>query len=91
MIRFRLKELLAEKAFRDGKATTMQELAQATGINRGVLSKIANERGCNTVTDNLDRLCMYFECTLGELAEYVPDNQLTVVVHRATKKSREKK
>jgi putative transcriptional regulator len=74
MIRFKLKEQLAEKAFRDGRVVTIAEVAEATGINRSTLSKIVNERGYNTGTDNLDRLCSYFGCKIDQLAEYVePD------------------
>ena len=71
MIRFKLKEQLAEKAFRDGRVVTIAEVAEATGINRSTLSKIVNERGYNTGTENLDRLCRYFGCKLDQLAEYV--------------------
>ena len=34
---------------------------------------MVNQRGYNTVTDNLDRLCRYFKCSLAQLAEYVQD------------------
>ena len=37
------------------------------------LSKIVNERGYNTGSENLDRLCKYFGCSLSELAEFVND------------------
>lgn len=73
MIRFRLKELLADREFRERRVITMTEVAEATGINRMTLSKIANKPGYSTVTDNLDKLCAYFNCGLGELGEYVPD------------------
>jgi len=71
MIRFRLKELVAEKEFQEGRRVTLEEIAQATGINRTTLSRIANNRGYNTTTDNLDGLCRYFGCKLGDVAEYV--------------------
>ncbi len=73
MIRFRLQELLAEKQFRDGKRVTMTELALVTGINRVTLSKMVNQRGYSTVTDNLDSLCRFFGCKVGDIAEYIPD------------------
>lgn len=73
MIRFRLQELLAEKQFRDGRRVTMTELASATGINRVTLSKMVNQRGYSTVTSNLDSLCRFFGCKVGDLAEYIPD------------------
>lgn len=74
MIRFRIQELLAEMHFSKGKRVTLLELSQATGINRVTLSKMVNQRGYNTVTDNLDRLCKFFDCELSQLAEYVPED-----------------
>lgn len=53
------------------------QLADATGISRVTLSKMVNQRGYATLTDHLDRLCRYFNCTLGDLAEYVPDESVT--------------
>ena len=73
MIRFRLKELMADKGFRERRVVTVTEVAQDTGINRMTLSKIANHPGYSTVTDTLDKLCNYFGCELGPLAEHLPD------------------
>lgn len=75
MLRFKLKELLAEKSFQEGRRVTMVEVSEKTGINRITLSKIANQKGYSTVTDNLDKLCTYFGCTLSELAEYIPTEE----------------
>jgi len=72
MIRFRIQELLADLRFREGRRVTLTELSEATGISRVTLSKMVNQRGYNTQTDHLDRLCRYFECPLSDLAEYVP-------------------
>lgn len=77
MIRFRIQELLAEKHFREGRRITLMQLAEETGISRVTLSKMVNQRGYGTLTDHLNRLCRYFNCTLGELAEYVPDESVT--------------
>lgn len=73
MIRFRLNEMISEKSFQEGRRITIGEVATATGINRMTLSKMINHKGYSTVTDNLDKLCAYFDCTLSELAEYVPN------------------
>lgn len=73
MIRFRLRELMADLSFREGRQVTLTEIARETGIARRVLTSISNERGYNTGTDNLDRLCAYFSCSLANLAEHVPD------------------
>lgn len=74
MIRFRLNEMISEKAFREGRRITISEVSSATGINRMTLSKLINHRGYSTVTDNLDKLCAYFDCSLSDLAEYVPSD-----------------
>lgn len=76
MIRFRLQELLAEKQFREGRRITLVELSAATGINRVTLSRMVNQRGYSTVTENLDRLCAFFGCRIEELAEYIPDSDI---------------
>ncbi|GAA0686000.1 helix-turn-helix transcriptional regulator [Vreelandella titanicae] len=72
MIRFRLKELLAEKGFQENRRVTIDEVSQATGIHRTTLSKIANQRGYNTGTENVDRLCDYFKCKVEDIIEHVP-------------------
>lgn len=73
MIRFKVKELLAEKEFQESRVITLAEVAKETGIHRATLSKIANERGYNTGTDNVDRLCAYFACEVQDLLQRVPE------------------
>lgn len=73
MLRFRLKELIAEKQFQKGKRVTLTEISKATEINRVTLSKMVNQRGYSTVTANLDRLCTYFGCRIEQLVEHIPD------------------
>jgi DNA-binding Xre family transcriptional regulator len=76
MIRFRLKEVIADQEFRTGKRTTLGSIADATGIKQPTLSRIAGTRGYNTTTDNIDKLCRYFGCKVSDLLEYVPDEEL---------------
>ncbi|MCP4284693.1 MAG: helix-turn-helix transcriptional regulator [Gammaproteobacteria bacterium] len=71
MIRFRLKELIAEKEFSDGRRVTLDEIANETGISRNTLSRIANNRGYNTTTDVIDRLCLFFDCSVGKVMEHI--------------------
>jgi putative transcriptional regulator len=75
MIRFRFKELLAEKEFQDGRSIPVTEVSKVTGINRGTLSKIANEKGYSTVTSNIDALCHFFKCEVGQLMVHLPDDK----------------
>ncbi len=79
MIRFRLRELIADLEFRRGNRVKLEDVAHATGIHRTTLYKIGSKRGYNTTTENLSRLCRFFECQLGEVAQYVPDEDVLTV------------
>jgi putative transcriptional regulator len=73
VIRFKLGEQLEKKQFRDSRRITLQEVSDATGINRSTLSKILNQKGYSTGTDVLDRLCTYLGCPIADLVEHVAD------------------
>ncbi len=75
MLRFKIKEMIARKEFDDGRRVTIAEVAEAAGIHRMTLSKLINQKGYNTGTDNIDRLCAYFNCEVEELVEYIPKEQ----------------
>ena len=77
MIRFRLKELIAERAFQERRVIPLTEVAASTDINRMTLSKIANHPGYSTVTDNIDRLCSYFGCRVEQLLEHIPEKTVS--------------
>jgi putative transcriptional regulator len=72
MLRYKLKELIAEKEFRERRRVLIQDIAQATGITRNTLSRMLNQHGASVRSENLDRLCAYFACRIEQLVEYVP-------------------
>lgn len=74
MIRFHLKKLIADWEFDKGRRLTLEELAQATGIHRTTLSRIANQKGYNTTTDNIDSVCQFFDCTVDKVMEYIRES-----------------
>ena len=75
MIRFRLKELIADKEFRESRQVTLGEISNETGIHRATLSKIANERGYTTRTDSVDKLCQYFDCKVEDFMQYFAEDE----------------
>src|SRR5690348_6203217 len=77
MLRYKLKERIADKEFRERRRVTIQEIAAETGITRNTLSKLLNQHGASVRTENLDRLCAYFGCRIEELVEFVPDTAET--------------
>jgi putative transcriptional regulator len=74
MIRFHLKELIADKEFAEKRRITIGEIAKETGINRMTLSKIINHPGHSTVTDNVDKLCNYFNCRVEQLISHIKES-----------------
>ena len=73
MLRFKLKERIADKEFREHRRITLLEVAEATAIGRITLSRMLNHNP-SMRTDTLDKLCRYFECRIEDLLEYLPDD-----------------
>lgn len=78
MLRYKLKERIADKEFRERRRVTIQEVAESTGITRNTLSRMLNQHGVSVRTENLDRLCGYFGCRIEEVVEYVPEASVAV-------------
>ena len=74
MIRFHLAKLMADKGFAERRRLELGDISEATGIHRSTLSRVLNQPGVNLTADYMSRLCAFFGCSLGELAEYVPDD-----------------
>ena len=77
MLRFKIKERIADLEFQERRRITLQEIADATGLNRMTLSKLANQHGANVQTDVVDKLCSYFGCRVEDLVEHVQENVAT--------------
>ena len=73
MIRFKLKEQMAEKEFQEARRITLLEVADATGIGRITLSRMLKP-GAVVRTDTINALCAYFGCRLEDLVEFIADN-----------------
>ena len=73
MIRFRLRELMADKGFNEDRKVTFEEVSKATGIHRTTLTKIANQKGYVAKTDVADKLCSFFKAKVGDLMEHIEE------------------
>ena len=76
MIRFYLHEMIAERKFKTGKKVTLEMIAKETGVSKVTLSRINSQRGYNTTTDNIDKLCAYFGCSVAQLIEHVSGDEV---------------
>ena len=81
MIRFRLAELIADRAFKERRSISIREVAEGSGVHRATLSKMANQPGTNVGTELLDKLCKYFGCQPGDLMTYVDESNQPGSIH----------
>lgn len=75
MLRFKLKERIADFEFRERRRLSLVEIAQTTGIGRITLSRMLNHSS-HVRTDTLERLCVFFGCPIEGLVELVPDRSV---------------
>lgn len=73
MLRYKVRELLAEKCFKEDRRVTFKELSADSGISKQTLTRMVNQRGYITGTDQIDKLCAYFNCSVGEVMEFVAE------------------
>ena len=74
MVKFRLKEMILKKSYEENRVIHLQDIAKEIGVSIGTVSRIANSVGdYNTTTENLAKLCRYFNCSPNDLMTVVPD------------------
>ena len=68
MIRIKLSELMGKEKM------TRKHLAELTGIRPNTIGDLYREDVKKIDIQTLNKLCKIFNCKVGELLEYVPDN-----------------
>jgi putative transcriptional regulator len=66
-IKFRLKELIAERERKQGGKITYRNLKEATGINLNTLTAMANNDMKMVGLQTVERLTVYFDCDICDL------------------------
>lgn len=60
----------------DHKIKSVAELSRKTNIHRDTLTKIIDNKKSETISlEILIKLCDFFQCTLSDLIEYIPDEK----------------
>lgn len=67
MIKCHLSRLMGERKLK------IADLSRDTGINRGTATRLYYETAERIEVDAIDVLCRYFNCSISDLLEYVPD------------------
>ncbi len=69
MYKSKLRYLMADK-----KINKITELMAATNVSRPPLDKLFKEERLETLSlEVLAKICDYFQCTLNDLIEYIPE------------------
>lgn len=69
MIKTKLKVVLAQREM------TQTELSKRTGIRPPTLSAISTNQIKVVPMDVMDRMCKVLDCNVGDIFEYVPDEE----------------
>ena len=64
MIKCHLSRIMGERRVK------IAELARLTGIHRNTLTLLYYEKTQRMELDALDKLCEFFECSVGDILEY---------------------
>ena len=70
MIQVKLSEMMGLH-----KVKSFALLERETGITRKTLTKLYDGEGKGIEYETLNALCKYFNCSIGDLLEYVPEEK----------------
>lgn len=74
MIYCRLKQLIAEKEFKERRKITYKVIQDETGLSSTTIAKLLSYKGVNRIDGTtLDKLCDFFGCQVGDILLYIPD------------------
>lgn len=74
-VRNRLIDLISEKQKRLQRRLEIKEIADATGVSRQAIYKWLNNDAESLYLKTVDAFCKYFECQVGDLLIYEPDDE----------------
>ena len=67
MIKCHLSRILGEKRLK------IADVVRDTGINRGTLTRLFHEQAQRVELETINELCLYLDCQVQDLFEYIPD------------------
>lgn len=73
MIRSDFERLRRRKSYEENRTLTIRTMAEETGLAKDTLQKIKANHPARFDATTIDALCRYFNCTVGDLLVYEPD------------------
>ena len=68
MIKIKLRQLLWDRN------VTAVAVHRATGISQSIISEIIHNKRVNVGLDIINKLCIFLECDINDLLEFIPEN-----------------
>lgn len=68
MLKCHLSRIMGERKLK------ISDVSRDTGINRGTITRLYNETATRVELEVIDTLCGYFDITVAELFERIPQN-----------------
>ncbi len=75
MVKCKLKLLIAQREVDEGRKITYTSLVNVTGLSINAIGRLAEGKTDRIEFTTIDKLCAYFNCTVGDLLEYVPEKK----------------
>ena len=73
MVKNRLIALIGEKQAKTNQPVTQADVARALGLSRQAINHWAQNTITSYPADTLDKMCKYFDCTVGDILIYEPE------------------
>ena len=69
MIKCHLSRMMGDRKLK------IVDVARATGIHRGMITRLYDETAVRVDLETMNALCRFFECEVGDLFEYVSSDE----------------
>lgn len=57
------------------KRVTIQDMSNNTGLARNTIAFLYHDKTTRVDYDTIDKLCIFLNCSVGDIFEYVPDSE----------------
>lgn len=75
MIKVNLKVLIAKLEQDTGEKLTYERLSQRIGLSKNTIRRLAEQESSRVDLATLGKLCHFFNCDVGDLLYFVPDDK----------------
>ena len=72
MVKSKISYLRLQKQEKVGHKLSVTKMAEESGLSINVFQRLINNASDRIDFDTIDKLCAYFDCSIGDLFEYVP-------------------